>query len=109
MTSLLIHELLEAAADEDVFWVDEDDCLVDDVVFLVLNVVADEGFEDDAADDLTELEDFVEDEAVEAEEIMVAACRELRTETMEDAIEEVFTNEVDVSVLLADLSCGLTE
>ena len=97
--SLLLH--FEAAADEEVFRVDEVDCLVDDVAFLVLKVVGDEDFEDDVTDDFdmlldfAELDDFLEEEAVEAEEIMVAACRELRTETMEDATEEVFTDEVE--------------
>lgn len=68
---------------------------------MVLNVVGDEDFEDDATDDFdmllnfAELDDFLEEEAVEAEEIIVAACRELRTETMEDATEEVFTDEVE--------------
>lgn len=101
--SLLTHAVPEAAADEDVFWVDKDDCLVDDAAFLVVKVVADEDFKDDALDEL------LNEEAVEAEGIIVAACRELRTETIEDATEEVFTDEVEDSVLLADLSCGLTE
>lgn len=61
--------------------------------------MADEDFEDDVADDLGML----------LEEIMVAACSELNFETIEDAIEEVFIDEVEDAALLADLSCGLTE
>jgi len=58
---------------------------------------------------LLELDIALDGEAVEPVETMVAACWELKTETMEEAIAEVLTVEVEWSVLLADLSCGLTE
>lgn len=133
------QRLLEAAADEEAVLVDEDDCLVDEddfvadeVAFWVLSVVGsfdeeddlvddwlvlnDDDFDDNAADDFEVLLDLAEldidlddGEAVEPEETMVAACWELRTETIDEAIEEVFTEDVEDSVLLADLSCGLTE
>lgn len=73
------------------------------MAFLVLNVVAGEDLKDVVADDLDTLLDF------EAEATIVAACWELKTETMEDATEEVFIDEVDDSLLLVDLSCGLAE
>lgn len=69
------------------------------MAILVLNVVADEDLEDDVADDLGML----------LEETMVAACSELNFETIEDATEEVFIDEVEDAALLADLSCGFTE
>lgn len=133
------QRLLEAAADVEAVLVDEDDCLVDEddfvadeVAFWVLSVVGsldeeddladdwlvlnDDDFDDNAADDFEVLLDLAEldidlddGEAVEPEEIIVAACWELRTETIEEATEEVFTEEVEEPVLLADLSCGLTE
>lgn len=133
------QRLLEAAADEEAVLVDEDDCLVDEddfvadeVAFWVLSVVGsldeeddlvddwlvlnDDDFDDNAADDFEVLLDLAEldidlddGEAVEPEETIVAACWELRTETIEEATDEVFTEDVEDSVLLADLSCGLTE
>jgi len=131
--------LLEATADEEVVLVDEDDCLVDEddfvtdeLAFWVLSVVGslteeddlvddrlalnDDDLVDNAADDfevlldLAELDVVLDDgEAVEPEETIVAACWELKTETIEEATEEVLTEEVKDPVLLADLSCGLTE
>jgi hypothetical protein len=57
-----------------------------------------------------ELEEILElEETAELEEAIVAACWELKTETMEAAIADVLTEEVEGSVLLADLSCGLAE
>lgn len=133
------QRLLEATADEEVVLVDEDDCLVDEddfvtdeLAFWVLSVVGslteeddlvddrlalnDDDLVDNAADDfevlldLAELDVVLEDgEAVEPEETIVAACWELKTETIEEATEEVLTEEVEDPVLLADLSCGLTE
>ena len=133
------QRLLEATADEEVVLVDEDDCFVDEddfvtdeLAFWVLSVVGslteeddlvddrlvlnDDDLIDNAADDfevlldLAELDVVLEDgEAVEPEETIVAACWELKTETIEEATEEVFTEEVEDPVLLADLSCGLTE
>ena len=133
------QRLLEAAADEEAVLVDEDACLVDEddfvadeVAFWVLSVVGsldeeddliddwlvlnDDDFDENAADDfevlldLAELDTGLDDgEAVEPEETIVAACWELRTETIDEATEEVFTEDVEDSVLLADLSCGLTE
>ena len=133
------QRLLEAAADEEAVLVDEDACLVDEddfvadeVAFWVLSVVGsldeeddliddwlvlnDDDFDENAADDFEVLLDLAEldidlddGEAVEPEETIVAACWELRTETIDEATEEVFTEDVEDSVLLADLSCGLTE
>ena len=104
MSLLLIagQRLLGATADEEVVFVDEEDCLVDeDVAVLVLIVVgslieeddfvedpleapfvlADDDFDEDTADDFRVLLDLAEldvpldeGEAVEPEEIMVAAC-----------------------------------
>jgi len=140
MSLLLIagQRLLEAAAEEEVVLVDEVDLVADEdgftleeVAFLVLNVVGnfveddlladplvlEEGFEGDATDDfvevllvLAELDVLWEEgEAADFEETMVAACWELKTETIEEATEEVLTEEVEDPELLADLSCGLTE
>jgi len=133
------QRLLEATADEELVLVDEDDCLVDkddfvtdELAFWVLSVVGslteeddlvddrlvlnDDDLIDNAADDfevlldLAELDVVLEDgEAVEPEETIVAACWELKTETIEEATEEVLTEEVEDPVLLADLSCGLSE
>ena len=133
------QRLLEATADEEVVLVDEDDCFVDEdgfvtdeLAFWVLSVVGslteeddlvddrlalnDDDLVDNAADDfevlldLAELDVVLEDgEAVEPEETIVAACWELKTETIEEATEEVLTEEVEDPVLLADLSCGLSE
>jgi len=118
--------------DEDDCLVDEDDFVTDELAFWVLSVVGslteeddlvddrlvlnDDDFDDNAADDfevlldLAELDVVLDDgEAVEPEETIVAACWELKTETIEEATEEVLTEEVKDPVLLADLSCGLTE
>lgn len=131
------QRLLEAMADEELVLVDEEDCLVDEddfvadeVVFLVLSVVGsmteeedllddrlvtnDDDFDDDddleVLLDLAELVVFVEErEADEPEETIVAACCELKTETIDEATEEVLTEDVEDWLLLADLSCGLAE
>jgi hypothetical protein len=82
----------------------------------------------DLKDEIVELEGDIEldkllelDEAIEPEEVvelednaaleetMVAACCEIRTDTMEEATAEVLTGAVEKSALLADLSCGLAE
>jgi hypothetical protein len=94
--------------------IEEDDFVEDPLE--VPFVLADDDFDEDTAEDFRVLLDLAEldvpldeGEAVEPEETMVAACWELRTETIEEATEEVFTEEVEDLVLLADLSCGLTE
>jgi hypothetical protein len=61
-------------------------------------------------DDAIEPEEPVElGDDVELEDTIVAACWELRTDTMEEATAEVLTGAVEESLLLADLSCGLAE
>ncbi|KEQ74210.1 hypothetical protein M436DRAFT_80657 [Aureobasidium namibiae CBS 147.97] len=119
--------------DEEDCLVDDDDLVADEVAFLVLSVVGsmteeddllddrvetiDDDFDDDAADDdlemlldLAELVVFVEErEADEPEETIVAACCELKTETIDEATDEVLTEDVEDWLLLADLSCGLAE
>jgi hypothetical protein len=120
------------ADDEEDCLANEDDVCVDAMVLIVVSdlseevdlleemlevlfVLAVDGFDDDMADAIRVLLELLatdvdlEEETVELEETIVAACRELKTEIMEEATAEVLTEEVEDWVLLADLSCGLAE
>jgi hypothetical protein len=119
--------------DEEGCLADVDDLWIDVMVLIVVNVLSEEdnlleellvdpfvltdrGVDDEMGSefevllDLPELDISLElEETAELEEAIVAACWELKTETMEAAIADVLTEEVEGSVLLADLSCGLAE
>jgi hypothetical protein len=120
------------ADDEEDCLANEDDVWVDAMILIVVSdlseevdllkemlevlfVLAVDGFDDDMGGAIRVLLELLgtdvdlEEENVELEETTVAACRELKTEIMEEATAEVLTKEVEVWVLLADLSCGLAE